>query len=603
VKSAQTRWLDWIFSTNPANREQAEEGVRYTYRAAGVPEPKIFLWCDDLMEALLVTEQLSGYDESNWMLPPESLQRREELQRRIRHQLGLRAWKQVRRVIGPKQSQNRYESKQHLGIGFMVAVPREDGLQAVLRSAQYDPPCDYEVIEEAAAVVGRRAITSHYELVRIIERAAGPGVPGHFGIGHLPPIYDDYRWALLFRHDCLLSICGDQASAVYDGLCRTVQHCGPWWAFANAAVLCDRPREARRDSEGRLHSDIGPAVSSRNGLELFAWHGSWIPPEAIRHPESLKASAIRAEEDPKVRQALIEIYGMEQYESERRPVAHRKPRNPLQVALPEGAEKKIEVLRGYGHLPYYERYLAGEHRQVWQELGAIGARVREDQYAADALAVAYATMDRVRQNIATIIQRLREIGYEFETDLGETDKVIPFDVARWNLWLNNTPERPAPLMPPEQRSAHLRRLERDAGALPLSLRAWYEIVGSVTLAGKHPILSPGDGTLLADPLVIVPFSQVLRAWDASPPEVGIEGRPFVAEVAPAAICQTQPGNRSYSITLPCVGMDALLENERHGLFFIDYLRLALEWGGFPGFESAGRRPQEIEFLSQGNLTF
>ena len=36
-------------------------------------------------------------------------------------------------------------------------------------------------------------------------------------------------------------------------------------------------------------------------------------------------------------------------------------------------------------------------------------------------------------------------------------------------------------------------------------------------------------------------------------------------------------------------MDALLENERHGLSFVDYLRLALQWGGFPGFESAGQK--------------
>jgi hypothetical protein len=369
LKSAQTRWLEWIFSTKPANREQAEEAVRHTYRAGGVPEPGIFLWSDDLMEALLVTEQLSDYRESDWMLPPESLRRREEMQRRVRNKLGLRTWKQVVQAVGPTQLPNRYEEKRHLGISFMVAVPREDVLQAGLRASPYDPPCDYDAIEKAAAVVGRTAITSYLELVRIVERAAGPGVPGHGGIGHVRSIYDDYRFELLFRHHCLLSICGDQASAAYDGLRRTVQHGGPWWAFANAAVLCDRPREAHRDSEGRLHNDKGPAVTFRDGVELFAWHGSWIPAEAIRLPESLKRSAIRAEDDPKVRQALIEIYGAERYESERRPPRDRKPRNPLLIGLPDAAEQKIEVLRSYGPLPYYERYLAGEHRQVWREFG------------------------------------------------------------------------------------------------------------------------------------------------------------------------------------------------------------------------------------------
>ncbi len=71
----------------------------------------------------------------------------------------------------------------------------------------------------------------------------------------------------------------------------------------------------------------------------------------------------------------------------------------------------------------------------------------------------------------------------------------------------------------------------------------------------------------------------------------------MAELAPC------PRGQSYSIKLPAVGMDALLENEPHGLSFVDYLRLTLQWGGFPGFESIGQRPKEIEFLTQELLPF
>src|SRR5438309_530243 len=102
LKSAQARWLEWIFSIDPANREQAEEGIRRTYRAGGVPEPEIFLWFDDFMEALLVAEQLSDYRESNWMLPPDASRRREEVKRRVRNSLGLRTWKQVVHAVGPR---------------------------------------------------------------------------------------------------------------------------------------------------------------------------------------------------------------------------------------------------------------------------------------------------------------------------------------------------------------------------------------------------------------------------------------------------------------------------------------------------------------------
>src|SRR5262245_24384196 len=126
VLSAQTRWLEWIFSTKPANREQAEEAVRDTYRFARIPEPRIFLWFDDLMEALLAVEQLTPYRDFNWMLPPGSLWRRKEIQRCVRNKLGLRTWKQVVQVVGPLHRANRSETRQHLGVSIGVAVPCED---------------------------------------------------------------------------------------------------------------------------------------------------------------------------------------------------------------------------------------------------------------------------------------------------------------------------------------------------------------------------------------------------------------------------------------------------------------------------------------------
>ena len=569
-----------------------------------MPEPEIFLWFDDLVEALLVREQLSSFRDFNWQLPPESLERREEAQRRVRERLGLRTWDEVVEAVGPEHRRNRHETRQLRGVNFGVAVRRTDTLQAGLPIAVDDHPCDHEVIEQAAARVGRAGIDAYYELAHIVQRSAGPGILGHYGISHDTSFYDDYRYEQLFRHDCLLNICGDQASAAYDGLRRTVQHAGPWWAFRNAAILCDRPRDVWRDSEGRLHRHNGPAVIFWNGVELFAWHGVWIPAEAIRSPWSLSASTIRAEGDPKVRRGLIEIYGAERYERERRPMPLRKPGDPLAIHFFSSAEEKIERLRGYGPLPHYERYLAGEHHEVWRELGALGAEIRSDRYVADALAVGCATMRRVVQNIRTIVERLRELGYEFDIESVNRDTVIHFGVARWSLWVGpRHQERPAPWMPPQQRLADLKRLERDAGELPISLRAWYEIGGSVTLLGKHPVLSPGDGTLLPDPLVIAPLSQVVRAWDDSPPDVGIEGRSFVADLAPDATSKAHGGGQSYSMMLPAVGMDALLQNERHGLSFVDYLRLAIEWGGFPGFEMAGQRPKEIDFLSQGLLAF
>ena len=45
------------------------------------------------------------------------------------------------------------------------------------------------------------------------------------------------------------------------------------------------------------------------------------------------------------------------------------------------------------------------------------------------------------------------------------------------------------------------RLEKKAGALPLSLRALYELLGSVNLIGRHSSLAPRGGGVCPDPLV------------------------------------------------------------------------------------------------------
>jgi hypothetical protein len=61
------------------------------------------------------------------------------------------------------------------------------------------------------------------------------------------------------------------------------------------------------------------------------------------------------------------------------------------------------------------------------------------------------------------------------------------------------------------------------------------------------------------------------------------------------------GGDAYEMAIPDVRADGELLNERHNLFFVDYLRLAFTHGGFPVFE--GRMPPELEMLSAGLLTF
>src|SRR5262245_46097435 len=114
---------------------------------------------------------------------------------------------------------------------------------------------------------------------------------------------------------------------------------------------------------------------------------------------------------------------------------------------------------------YLARYQNGEREAVWAELLALGGAIREEPLLTDARAVARETMARARRNLGTLVERLRSLDYQF---------VYPDEV----------------LVPPDPETlALLDRLEREAGPLPLALRAFYETVGSVCLMGSHPKLS------------------------------------------------------------------------------------------------------------------
>jgi hypothetical protein len=114
---------------------------------------------------------------------------------------------------------------------------------------------------------------------------------------------------------------------------------------------------------------------------------------------------------------------------------------------------------------YLERYRQGECEEVWAELLALGGRIRDQELYPDVQAVAHETMTRARANIELLVPRLTSLGYQF----AHRDRVfVPAD---------------------EETRRFVSEVERRAGLLPLSLRAWCEVVGEVNLMGSHPKLS------------------------------------------------------------------------------------------------------------------
>jgi len=275
---------------------------------------------------------------------------------------------------------------------------------------------------------------------------------------------------------------------------------------------------------------------------------------------------------------------------------------------------------------YLERYVAGAHEQVWAELLALGEGVRKEPVYTDALAVACETMQRARLNIATLLPRLEalgyELGYRWLTEEPYRREFTSEEVAEL--------ERECPRYRPPQPDVRDRiaELEARVGALPLSLRAWYEEVGVVNFVGKapqswddlgyqafqgaaykaferehphytaeeyrqfkkaHPEFQQGIAAecIYLDPLVIWPIEAPLQLTEPSVDLPSTTGVPLAPDYNHKYFVS---GGGDYEIGAPCLAIDAPLDGEWHHTTFVDYLRICFRWGGFPGLQRAPRPP-------------
>lgn len=235
-------------------------------------------------------------------------------------------------------------------------------------------------------------------------------------------------------------------------------------------------------------------------------------------------------------------------------------------------------------MTYLARYLAGEHRQVWADLRALGPDVRREPVLSDARAVAEETMRRVRRNLEVIEARLRAMGYDFAS----YPDGAPREFAS------------APLGAPSDGSAREAEAVRgEMGPIPLSLDAFWSTVGSVDFVGRHPWWPKmSDSLFVGAPDGVMEELLNWREWADEDPE---GAGPFLMPIAPDALHKGNvSGGEPYGIRLPDPSADAPVWNAPRTEPFVEYLRHAiLRWGGFPGLEHAASVRPELRALADG----
>ena len=236
---------------------------------------------------------------------------------------------------------------------------------------------------------------------------------------------------------------------------------------------------------------------------------------------------------------------------------------------------------------YLERYLAGEHEEVWRELHELGERVYEEPLRSDALAVCEEIVRRAHHNLRTLHDRLLALGYEFADP----------DAA----FVEAGPEALAEVV----------RFEADFGELPMIVRTWYLKLASVDFRQaewqlRHAEFRPPDDSPdfygLGHQTSLV-YQSLSRSREESAElaqeiaELRVIKEKALAEaiaegedtsdwvsqqpLEPCLLLGITASNCSpIAIPLPYKGVDTFLEDDSDENLFVDYLRAIYPWAGF-----------------------
>jgi hypothetical protein len=565
----QKTWLARLLSTEPADRGRAKAAVCDLYVSAGFAAPRHLCWFDSPFEAAWAVALLIEPHHYAWRLLIEAERRSrrgrtsiEAAEAAICSRCGVDSIVDARTGMGIPLGSSLQFPPQPAAMFLPKLISARMALYGNDVAAMSTLPSESDPVPRAEQ---RLWVGSHAVLESgLICHPVGRLVTNAF--------FNDYPMSRM---------AGDETAAIGREVPPMLRACwgiadaaSVWWPFQSGAILAERPSEVHVDENGFLHRDDGAAVVYRDGWRVYAWHGLAVPEDWILHPEAIPPAKLRGF-DASFRRFAESRRG-------KAPARRDRPSTLFTAKLPIDAIERLHALRTHagGKLPLYDRYVAGEHAAVWSELMAQGTAVRTEPLAADALAVAYETMSRVDLNVRALVMRLGEIGFEFTTPDGTRRRMKDVHVS------------------PNARTAkRIQRIERASGPLPLSIRAFYEVVGSIDLVGRHPSLAPASGSVAPDPIVVIGIEEALS-------DVMEEEDDGALILAPDDLHKSNvSGGDPYEVAVPDAAADARVLNERHNLLFVDYLRLCFRFGGFCGYEGQTDVPPEIDHLRDGLAEF
>lgn len=316
LAEAADTWAAVAATTGPADRAEAEAGIRAAYRAAGLVEPGKILWYDSPLSAALAATVVSGSYKPQELAAlglklraPAGARAGASVRDRIRAATWERARAEAAALLGqPTWAQAWHEVAERLWAPTTGLAARiRDGIETAVEAA-----VGTSTPVRRGAAAGNTTGTGHRSLAAEARATTLDALGGQH----------DAAWLAAFDglRRCFPQLDTATAAPALDAMSRVARSAGWWWPYEGVVLAAERPTVLHRDENARLHSGEGPALAFPDGFALHAWRGMPVPADFVTglgpQGSGLDASRIRREDNAELRRVMLEIYGYDRYLAE-----------------------------------------------------------------------------------------------------------------------------------------------------------------------------------------------------------------------------------------------------------------------------------------------
>ena len=262
------KWTAIGLCTDPANREQAEQGISEMYQCGGIHPPRKIAWCGSPLS--------------------QGIARAIILDRKIPS-----AWSSAQGSVGH-------------GVGNIIRSSVWNSVKNSVENGVWKG-VESKVWKGVESKVWNGA-------GGIVRGIIGNSVGSSFKSGIWGSIYGQHDADWLGFYDYFYEVCGlVQETKKLSGLWKIAESAG--WALPheNICWVSERHNVLKLDDKGRPHCLSGPAIAYPDGWEIYAVNGVRVPEYVVKYPQEISVEKIHETNNVEVRRVMVERYGPGRY--------------------------------------------------------------------------------------------------------------------------------------------------------------------------------------------------------------------------------------------------------------------------------------------------